>query len=64
MSDLHEQIGLFIASYRLSGGDPSATMRAVLEGFPGATTADYACGLISANRASRRPSQDGEVRHV
>lgn len=64
MRDLHEQIGLFIASYRRSGGDPSATMRAVLEAFPGATTADYACGLGEANRASRKSERSEEVRHV
>lgn len=53
MPDLHEQIGLFIASYRAAGGDPSAMQASVARAFPLSTTADYAVGLINANRASR-----------
>ena len=61
MGELHEQIALFIASYRLTGGDPSVTATAVLAAFPGATMADYAIGLLAANRASRRPDVRGQA---
>ncbi len=54
VGELHEQIALFIASYRMTGGDPSVTASAVVAAFPGATMADYAIGLLQANRASRR----------
>lgn len=57
---LHERIAAFITSYRLAGGDPSATMREVLAAHPGATTADYAVGLGLANRAT---TQRQEARH-
>lgn len=49
----HELIAAFIGAYRISGGEPSAMMAAVLSAFPGAAAADYAAGLILANRAER-----------
>lgn len=53
MPDLHEQIALFIQSYRRAGGEPSAMQAAVASAFPLSTSADYALGLIDANRMSR-----------
>ena len=61
MGELHEQIALFIASYRLTGGAPSVTATAVLAAFPGASMADYAIGLLQANRDSRRPDVRGQA---
>lgn len=49
--ELHECIALFVASYRRSAGDPSATQRAVLAAFPDATSGGHAIGLMVANRA-------------
>lgn len=62
-ADLHERIAAFVAAYRLAGGEPSATMRAVLEAHPGAQTYDYAIGLGLANRATRRPVDSEAARH-
>lgn len=56
MADLHDQIALFITGYRMTGGDPSVTASAVLAAFRGARMADYAIGLLIANRASRQAS--------
>ena len=54
MADPYEQIATYIANYRAAMGDPSTMMREVLGAYPGATMADYVCGLGLANRATIR----------
>jgi hypothetical protein len=65
MGDLHANIALFIASYRAAAGDPSAMQAAVRCAFPGSSPADFAVGLVEANRATRgAPSLTQERPHA
>jgi hypothetical protein len=48
--DLIEQVMAFVREYRVAGGDPCATQRAVQERFPDCTGGTYAIALGRLNR--------------
>jgi hypothetical protein len=50
---LIERIKLYILAYRRDGGPAARTQEATLANFGAATSADFALGLVAANRAQK-----------